>query len=173
VHGGANRLGIARARVVERRTRRGRRGFGGGGGDDGSEQDKQCGRELHCAMVNLCRALVEPPQESDGRPADGDHNRRMNTVRRINAYDWPELEAQLEAHGNATLPRFLSVAETSAATDWYARDEFFRSRVIMGRHGFGKANTSISVIHCRLWYPSYARPCIRGCPPLPIAGTRP
>ncbi|MEI9938626.1 MAG: 2OG-Fe(II) oxygenase [Pseudomonadota bacterium] len=56
---------------------------------------------------------------------------------RIAQTDWHTLGVELDAQGWAVLPRLISVAECIAVTALYDRDEAFRSRVIMARHGYG------------------------------------
>lgn len=57
---------------------------------------------------------------------------------RIAAFDWADISAQLDARGNATLPRLLSGAECDAVAALYDDDARHRSRVVMARHGFGR-----------------------------------
>jgi uncharacterized protein len=63
----------------------------------------------------------------------------MDSVeRRVDAVAWPQVEQELDRYGCAVLPRLLSPAECDALAAMYARDELFRSRVVMERHGFGR-----------------------------------
>jgi hypothetical protein len=57
---------------------------------------------------------------------------------RIEAQDWPALEAQLDAHGCAPMRGLLSVEEAGRIAAFYDDDGRFRSRVVMARHGFGR-----------------------------------
>lgn len=58
---------------------------------------------------------------------------------RLDHYDWPALEAQLDARGWAVLPGLLSPAECAATAGLYGDDpQVFRSQVLMARHGFGR-----------------------------------
>lgn len=57
--------------------------------------------------------------------------------RRIAEIDWTRLETALDANGWAMLGTLLSCEECSAVISLYDRDEVFRSRVVMARHGFG------------------------------------
>ncbi len=57
---------------------------------------------------------------------------------RIEAQDWPALEAQLDAHGCAPICGLLSVEEAGRIAAFYDDDGRFRSRVVMARHGFGR-----------------------------------
>ncbi len=57
---------------------------------------------------------------------------------RIEAQDWPALEAQLDAHGCAPMHGLLSVEEAGHLATRYEDEGCFRSRVVMARHGFGR-----------------------------------
>jgi hypothetical protein len=52
--------------------------------------------------------------------------------------DWPGIEADLNAYGCAVVPQLLGAAECLALRDLYPRDDLFRSRIVMARHGFGQ-----------------------------------
>jgi hypothetical protein len=54
------------------------------------------------------------------------------------SFDWPALSAELDAQGCATIPGLLSRDECERIVGLYPHDEQFRSRVVMGRHGFGR-----------------------------------
>ena len=57
---------------------------------------------------------------------------------RIAAVDWPRVGTDLEAQGAAVIERLVTPAECQALAALYPRDEVFRSRVVMARHGFGR-----------------------------------
>ncbi len=59
-------------------------------------------------------------------------------VRRVDAVDWHGVSNSLDAEGNAMIEGFLSQGECRQISGFYPNDEIFRSRVVMGRHGFGK-----------------------------------
>jgi hypothetical protein len=48
------------------------------------------------------------------------------------------MSKDLDAEGNAVIERLLSPDECHAIASLYPNDEIFRSRVVMGRHGFGR-----------------------------------
>jgi hypothetical protein len=52
--------------------------------------------------------------------------------------DWDRLSTDLAAQGSAVLEKLLTPDECRRIAALYARDDGFRSRVVMGRHGFGK-----------------------------------
>jgi hypothetical protein len=57
---------------------------------------------------------------------------------RIDAIDWCYVADELDRFGCATLPGLLRDSECNALSALYPRDELYRSRVVMGRHGFGR-----------------------------------
>jgi hypothetical protein len=56
---------------------------------------------------------------------------------RLTSIPWERAEADLDAFGGAVLEHLLTAQECNAIAAMYARDERFRSRVMMARHGFG------------------------------------
>jgi uncharacterized protein len=60
----------------------------------------------------------------------------MNTV--VDAIDWQAVTGDLDARGWAVIPGLLGDADCDSIAALYGQDEGFRSRVVMGRHGFGR-----------------------------------
>ena len=52
--------------------------------------------------------------------------------------DWEKVSAGLDERGSAVVERLLSSAQCRALAALYAKDDLFRSRVVMARHGFGR-----------------------------------
>jgi uncharacterized protein len=61
-----------------------------------------------------------------------------NAVERVEMLDWTRVSQDLDAQGNAVLEGILSLEECRALAALYPEDDYFRSRVVMGRHGFGR-----------------------------------
>ena len=59
-------------------------------------------------------------------------------ARRVAAVEWPAVEADLEAQGAAVIKRLLTPVECHELSSLYQRDDIFRGRVVMARHGFGR-----------------------------------
>ena len=57
---------------------------------------------------------------------------------RIESIDWAGVGRDLDAAGNAVLERVLSPEECRELASLYQRDDLFRSRIVMARHGFGR-----------------------------------
>jgi hypothetical protein len=57
---------------------------------------------------------------------------------RLSDVDWPQVEAGLDAHGVARAGGLLNAEECREIAELYDLEQGFRSRVIMGRHGFGR-----------------------------------
>src|SRR5688500_4870473 len=62
----------------------------------------------------------------------------VDIERRIAALDSVGIETSLETHGCAVAGPLLTAEECAALAELYPRDEPFRSRIVMARHGFGR-----------------------------------
>ncbi|HEY8682141.1 MAG TPA: proline hydroxylase, partial [Rhodanobacter sp.] len=58
--------------------------------------------------------------------------------RRLQRFDWTSVTGELDVRGSAMLEGLLSPAECAVLAGQYAQHDIFRSRVVMGRHGFGR-----------------------------------
>jgi hypothetical protein len=70
------------------------------------------------------------------RRADGDG--APDLAARLAAVDWEGVAARLDGEGCAVLDALLSPEDCRALAALYDREERFRSRIVMARHGFGK-----------------------------------
>jgi uncharacterized protein len=61
-----------------------------------------------------------------------------NVAERLEALDWTQVVRDLDAQGSAVLKSLLSRDECRALAALYPDDSHFRSRIVMGRHGFGR-----------------------------------
>ncbi len=59
----------------------------------------------------------------------------MSAVKAIN---WSTVSADLDAQGWAVMPKLLPSKECDAVASLYQKDEGFRSKIVMSRHGFGR-----------------------------------
>jgi uncharacterized protein len=57
---------------------------------------------------------------------------------RVDALDWTQVQTDLDAQGCAVLKGLLTSDQCRAISTLYPDDARFRSRVVMGRHGFGR-----------------------------------
>jgi len=57
---------------------------------------------------------------------------------RVGTLDWPRLRDELDGRGCAIVEQLLTAAECRALAALYGEEQRFRSRVVMGRHGFGR-----------------------------------
>jgi uncharacterized protein len=62
----------------------------------------------------------------------------ISVAQRVAALAWPDIAAQLQAKGFATTAPLLVEQETTTFAASYDKDNHFRSRVVMARHGFGQ-----------------------------------
>jgi hypothetical protein len=53
-------------------------------------------------------------------------------------FDWRRVARDLDARGSAVLERLISPEECGELAALYQDDAVFRSRIVMGRHGFGR-----------------------------------
>jgi len=56
----------------------------------------------------------------------------------VDKFDWQGINKELDRQGNAVMEHLLSPEECRTIAGLYPKDEIFRSRVVMGRHGFGR-----------------------------------
>lgn len=56
----------------------------------------------------------------------------------VDALDWPQITAELDSQGCAVLQSLLTPEQCHAIAALYPDDANFRSRIVMGRHGFGR-----------------------------------
>jgi hypothetical protein len=57
---------------------------------------------------------------------------------RVRTFDWDRVSQDLDAQGSAVIEGLLSPDECQALAGLYPKDDIFRSRVVMARHGFGR-----------------------------------
>ncbi|HEX7917326.1 2OG-Fe(II) oxygenase [Rudaea sp.] len=57
---------------------------------------------------------------------------------RIARLDWPRIEDELDARGNALIEGLITPAQCAVLAGMYVDDARFRSRVVMARHGYGR-----------------------------------
>ena len=61
-----------------------------------------------------------------------------NVAERFNALDWDRVSQNLDTEGSALIERLLSPDECQGLAVLYPKDDLFRSRIVMARHGFGR-----------------------------------
>ncbi|WGR91271.1 2OG-Fe(II) oxygenase [Bradyrhizobium sp. ISRA443] len=66
------------------------------------------------------------------------HGAPSDIPTRVDALDWGRISADLDGQGCAVLPGLLTPQECDAIAALYPDDGLFRSKVVMGRHGFGR-----------------------------------
>jgi uncharacterized protein len=57
---------------------------------------------------------------------------------RVGTFDWERVSQDLDVQGSAMIEHLLSPDECQALAALYPKDDLFRSRVVMERHGFGR-----------------------------------
>jgi uncharacterized protein len=66
------------------------------------------------------------------------HRLVADIASRVDAIDWAQATADLDAQGCAVLKGLLLPEECAALAALYPDDANFRSKIVMGRHGFGR-----------------------------------
>ncbi|MEP7073388.1 MAG: 2OG-Fe(II) oxygenase [Nitrosospira sp.] len=61
-----------------------------------------------------------------------------NFSHRIKVFDWERVSNDLDAQGCAIIENLVTSEECGALVRLYAVEDIFRSRVVMGHHGFGR-----------------------------------
>lgn len=59
-------------------------------------------------------------------------------TQRLDGYDWPSIEADLDVHGWAVCPGLLGASACRSVAALYDQPRTFRSHIVMARHGFGR-----------------------------------
>jgi hypothetical protein len=59
-------------------------------------------------------------------------------AKRVDAIDWTRISADLDVQGSAVIEQLLTPQQCAALAALYPDDARFRSRIVMGRHGFGR-----------------------------------
>lgn len=62
----------------------------------------------------------------------------MTSAATPRSVDWLRVEADLDVHGAAVIEKLLASEVCHELIGLYAREDRFRSRVVMARHGFGR-----------------------------------
>ncbi|MDH2357293.1 2OG-Fe(II) oxygenase [Bradyrhizobium sp. SSUT18] len=66
------------------------------------------------------------------------HSISADPAARVDALDWPQITSELDSQGCAVLKNLLTTDQCRAIAALYPDDAHFRSRIVMGRHGFGR-----------------------------------
>jgi hypothetical protein len=66
------------------------------------------------------------------------HPKTAAPLHAVAELNWSELARDLDAHGCAVLRGILPPGACAAIAEGYDNDAQFRSRIVMGRHGFGR-----------------------------------
>jgi hypothetical protein len=81
---------------------------------------------------------MQPAAREHATPTSHDPAQLARVQQRMRAYAWSELGDELDGQGCALLSAALTSDECQQLAMLYARDEPFRSRVVMARHGYGR-----------------------------------
>jgi uncharacterized protein len=76
--------------------------------------------------------------DADASPETGPEESPEAVQARLDGVDWTKVHADLDAQGWAVVSKLLTDAEADGTAGLYHQEQYFRSQVIMGRHGFGR-----------------------------------
>jgi hypothetical protein len=76
-------------------------------------------------MKSTAKNIVHPASESA-------------VTARVRDIDWTHISAELDAQGCGVIEQLLTPRQCAALAALYPDDAHFRSRIVMGRHGFGR-----------------------------------
>jgi hypothetical protein len=71
-------------------------------------------------------------------PAKSRASAHFGIAARVEAIDWTHISAELDTHGCAVIENLLTPQQCVDLAALYPDDGRFRSRIVMGRHGFGR-----------------------------------
>jgi uncharacterized protein len=73
-----------------------------------------------------------------GRAKAAAIDRSVSAAARVKAFDWEQVSHDLDAQGNAVIEGLLCADECQSIASLYPKDDLFRTRIVMARHGFGR-----------------------------------
>ena len=82
--------------------------------------------------------LAQPPTMNAAEKTVRPTAWSKNVAERINALNWDRVSQNLDTEGSALIERLLSPDECQGLAVLYSKDDLFRSRIVMARHGFGR-----------------------------------
>ena len=97
--------------------------------------------QFHLTCEEAERAGFRPCKRCKPRPPARDATQTAHAdsvAAHVDALDWAAITEGLDEYGNAVVPSLLTASECEALVRMYPDDRVFRSRVVMGRHGFGQ-----------------------------------
>ena len=62
----------------------------------------------------------------------------LKRIERLEALDWERISEELDERGSTVLEHLLTADECRSVVELYPDEKVFRSRVVMGSHGFGQ-----------------------------------
>jgi len=81
---------------------------------------------------------------------------------RVSALDWQQIGKQLDEQGSALLQGALPPEECDALAALYPEESIFSSRVVLGRHGFGRGEYKYFNYPSHRSLAAFVPRCIRG-----------
>src|SRR5882672_5135582 len=92
--------------------------------------------------MNILARNAQSPAETENHASGATPTSRnawlKSIAERVRSIVWEQVSQDLDSQGSAMVGRLLSPDECRAISGLYTKDEIFRSRVVMTRHGFGR-----------------------------------
>jgi len=92
--------------------------------------------------MNILARNAQSPAETENHASGATPTSRnawlKSIAERVRSTVWEQVSQDLDSQGSAMVGRLLSPDECRAISGLYTKDEIFRSRVVMTRHGFGR-----------------------------------
>jgi len=92
---------------------------------------------LHGNRVAQVRPFCEPAVMKSAAKNVGPVP-QSDIAARVDAIGWTRVSTDLDAQGCAVIEQLLTPRQCAALASLYPDDKHFRSRIVMGRHGFGR-----------------------------------
>jgi hypothetical protein len=90
-------------------------------------------------MLKMTRARL---RDDDNMNAAAENIKSIASAKsaaaQVRTYDWERVSQDLDAQGSGVIEGVLSPDECQALAGLYIKDDSFRSRIVMERHGFGR-----------------------------------
>src|SRR6202000_2231672 len=99
----------------------------------GSRSQTCASRKRGARMNTLFAEGVDTMPEAVGQTSEV-----IAVVARIESLNWSQIANELNDQGSSVLKRVLTAEECIRLAKLYPNEDGFRSRIVMGRHGFGR-----------------------------------
>src|ERR1700742_2789301 len=100
-------------------------------------------------------------ERADSMPTQTNVSDASSAIARIESFDWQKIKNELNDQGSSLLKNVLTAEECVSLSNLYPNEDGFRSRVVMGRHGFGRGEYKYFSYPLRIRVVQYPNLCRR------------